>query len=709
MAKLPGGPAKASDLDPEKTNPKILAQIQAALAENQARAAAGMQAAVGGKGEGIAKTSDEKSQSILSEINKTLKQQNRSIENLTESIETMTTDILDALKGGLGGTAPSAPPAAGGEGGAAPAAAQQAKGPGFLGDVTKFLGPIEGLITGLIPVLEGIGTFALEFAGPIAILVGIFASLKQQDWAKFFDGVIKVFDDLMNGDWVKALTDGLGAIGGLLLTGLGRLVANILSFFGFDNIAKEINDWLDSVDLVKVISDFLDDTVHFLEDAFTFIGRKIGQYIDIFTGTIGSVFGSFFDSISKEITDVMNGDILGALIEGVTMIPNMIIKGVGTLISKILTFFGFEDTGKAISDYLSTFNLAEIITGWINLAKDAIVGAFNTAMDTVNGWIASAFKLGDDVIAWFTNLYTDVTNLFNGFYKDISDWWKNFDVVAIITDTFQNVQNMIFDYFGGLGDRVKNVFSDMGKAVSEWASNLASSLNPANWSIFGGGKKEAPAAAPQFGSYKEAQIAKREGKITQEQLTAWQNQSGERAKAMGNGATTDSNSTPLSPYETSNENVVDLLEQIRKGKEDGSIPPGNAKQAIQALKQGDIKLAKKWMDVSRDTTGGDPFSGPTPGPEAGKSDAQLSIDYSNKFGMPIGIPNKSTAGVAAASAENAKAMSSPPAVIVNNNVVGGGAQSSPPPRQSSGMVITKPDKSDLDFALFGFNSIAMSP
>lgn len=303
-------------------------------------------------------------------------------------------------------------------------------GGGLLKGVTKILGP---LFAGMGVILEGLLSFSLTVAAPIALLVGIFASLKQQDWAKFFGSITDVFDDLAKGEWLKALEDGLKGIGNLLLTGLGRLTANILAFFGFGDLAKELDKWLDEHDIVQDVVDFVKNSWNYIVNAFNdtvdtvkswidssfklgddiviwfnnmwestkqaftdikdFAIKKITQYIDIYASTFTEIFSSLAGSVTKIIDDITNGDILKAIIEFVTAIPNALIKGVGTLMSKILAFFGFEDASKTISDFVANFDLAKTVTDALDTIFKSISNVFTGMVDTMGNWLDSALSL----------------------------------------------------------------------------------------------------------------------------------------------------------------------------------------------------------------------------------------------------------------------------------------------------------------------------
>jgi len=507
-----------------------------------------------------------------------------------------------------------------------------------------------GILGSLGSVFEGLMGFLEFINAPLLLLVGVLASLKAADWAKMFGHLTKLFDDLAQGKWFDALLEGIASIGGTLLTGLGRLVAIILDSIGFTDTAKSLNDWLDSHDIGQMYIDFVHNAWQFIKDAFNTTVDTVKKWID----------ASFkiYDDIIQWFTDTKDY-IVGA----------------------------FDDAVNTVKKWINTaFKIADDIIQWFVDLKDDIVGAFNDATDVVKSWIDSTFKLADNIIGWFSKLKDDTVALFTGFSDDITTWWKNFDIVTTITDTFQKVQDMVTNYFASVGNRISGAFTDMGKAITGWVTSLIPDWAK-KWlpTSMGGTPSEPPAQEPTAPhmSFKEAQIAMKAGSISEEQLAKVATD----RNAGGEVTTAQPETQPLSAFDTSSDNIVDLLEQIRLGKNDGTIPPGNAKEAIAALKQGNIKLAKMWMDVSKDTTGGDPFSGEDKGGVGAITPAQ----------------NQSGATVAQSSTDaaiNANAAPAPVIVTVGGAAGGGGGAPSTP-RTSSGAVITAPVMSHMDRATFG--------
>jgi len=139
-----------------------------------------------------------------------------------------------------------------------------------IGSITKVFTP---LLTGLSNIFKGLLRFSTTVALPIAALVAIFTSLEQKDWSEIFGNLSKVFDDLSKGKFLDAFVRLIGTISDTLITGAGRLVADILDFFGLESVAKSINDFLDTVDIgttyvnaVQAITDYVVNAFYAAKD-----------------------------------------------------------------------------------------------------------------------------------------------------------------------------------------------------------------------------------------------------------------------------------------------------------------------------------------------------------------------------------------------------------------------------------------------------------
>lgn len=343
-----------------------------------------------------------------------------------------------------------------------------------LGSLTKFITP---LFSGLGTIFSGLLRFAKNIGGPIAILTAVIASLEQKDWSEMFGNLSKVFDDLAQGRFLDAIVRFVGSLGDMLITGVGRLTADLLEWAGFEGAAKAVNDFLDNfdfatmlVDATHAIMDFVVDAFvnikEYAKNAFDWVVNKVSQYLDIYVGTFTAVFSSLFDSVQKIIDDVMKGDILNALLEYYTAIPNAIVKGVGTLASKILTFFGFEETGKDLQAFIDSFDLATTIRNF-----------FNGVMNKVIEWIGPEkmaviydilnFNIGDYISEKFTSIKNTVLESWDA-AKEKLDAILSFNIGDYISEKLNAVVDSIKEFFIGMVDGVKNWIRDKVNLLPEF-------------------------------------------------------------------------------------------------------------------------------------------------------------------------------------------------------------------------------------------------
>ncbi len=343
-----------------------------------------------------------------------------------------------------------------------------------MGSVLKIFTP---LLSGLSSIFTGLLKFAKGIGGPIAILIAVIGSLEQKDWSEMFGNLSKVFDDLAQGKFLDAIVRFIGSLGDMLITGLGRLTADLLEWAGFTDAAKAINDFLDNFDFatmlvnsVHAIMDFavnaFDTMKQFAKDAFNWVYNKFFEYIDIWKSTFVTIFSSLFDSVQKIVDNIMKGDILNGLLEYYTAIPNALIKGVGTLVAKVLTFFGFEETGKELEDFISTFDLATTIRNMFESVKNKVIEWIGPEKMAVIYDILN-FDIGGYISEKFTSIKNTVTESWDA-AKEKLDAVLSFNIGDYISEKLSAVVDNIKQFFLGMVDGVKNWIRDKVKLLPEF-------------------------------------------------------------------------------------------------------------------------------------------------------------------------------------------------------------------------------------------------
>ena len=261
-----------------------------------------------------------------------------------------------------------------------------------LGSITKVFTPI---LSGLSNIFKGLLRFSTAVALPIAALVSIFTSLEQKDWSEIFGNLSKVFDDLSKGNFLDSIARLVGTIADALLTGAGRLVADILEFFGLEGVAKSINDFLDTVDLattlvnaVQTIKDFVVNAFYAAKDTISGwintafdVGQKL---IDWAVGLKDSIVNKF-STAKDEIIAWWDSFSLSALLtEKFEEIKNKIINFVGPEnLQKIFDVLNFD-----IGGYISE-KLGEVV--------DKIKNMFANISDTIGNFLYEKGKLFEKI------------------------------------------------------------------------------------------------------------------------------------------------------------------------------------------------------------------------------------------------------------------------------------------------------------------------
>jgi hypothetical protein len=212
-------------------------------------------------------------------------------------------------------------------------------------DISKIVGFLEPIGA----FLMGIGRFLLRFAGPIAAVVGVLTSLEAKDWSAFFGKFTDAFNALLEGDFITAIVNVVTAIPELLIKGVGRLMANIIEFFGFKDAADAIRSFLDTFDLAKIVKDALTFIWDSITGAFKAFTDFFGQFFegwDIIT-PIKDAFNwvwekvtNVFSSMRDAIAEILGFDLIGTIGNAISSVINAVWSFFSELPAKAADFIG---------------------------------------------------------------------------------------------------------------------------------------------------------------------------------------------------------------------------------------------------------------------------------------------------------------------------------------------------------------------------------
>ncbi|CAB5221355.1 hypothetical protein UFOVP245_134 [uncultured Caudovirales phage] len=216
---------------------------------------------------------------------------------------------------------------------------------GFLGSIGRFFTMIGGALMRLAAFLGG------PIIAAITAVVGVLLSLKAEDWTAFAKKFTDAWDALLNGDFLTAIVNTLTAIPELIIKGLGRLVANIAEFLGFDKAAKAINEWVDNFDLGKIvidalksIGDMISNGFNAAKDMFTDFWNSfdiITPITDAFNFVLDSVV-NLFSSLKDSVSNVINAgaDIAKSISDSISSMVNSVWNFFTSLPSKAMDLIG---------------------------------------------------------------------------------------------------------------------------------------------------------------------------------------------------------------------------------------------------------------------------------------------------------------------------------------------------------------------------------
>ena len=387
----------------------------------------------------------------LDSINESIKTSNENLIDLLAYVTNTQRSQIEANREAKQGRAAPAP-AGGVEKLAAPAEGGLG---GLLGSLLPSMGSILKIFT---PILSGLGSvftgllrFAKGIGGPIAILTAVIASLEAKDWSEMFGNLSKVFDDLAQGKFLDAIVRFIGSLGDMLITGLGRLTADLLEWAGFKDAAKAINDFLDNFDLATTLVDATNAIISFVVDAW----YNAKDYIK-----------NFISSTFKLGEDIVN----------------WVISVKDSIVTK---FFEAKEIVKGWID--SAFNLGNELIAKVIEIKDNIVNKFFEAKDTVKGWIDSAFNLGNEVVAIIQEKIDFITNSIRSSWEFVQSKWDeskalldsvlSFDIGGYISEKFTSIKNSVTESWDAAKEKLDSILSfNIGDYVSEKLSAVVDNI-----------------------------------------------------------------------------------------------------------------------------------------------------------------------------------------------------------------------------------------
>ena len=220
-----------------------------------------------------------------------------------------------------------------------------------------------------------------------------------------------------------------------------------------------------------------------LRGIFSGIGSVLGPIFNLIGSAIGSVVGLFQNlwPALKSVGSVLK-DVFGPALTFITNVLGSFIQAVADAIGKIPDFVGkfanfdkiaefFNNVGKSIGDFLGTVNL-DGFAEFTNSIGNAASGLQINSEILEKAWNTISAVFGA-IAAGIGNVVTGAGSFFEGIGKAIKDLIKvdkafADDGLEGVTQTISKAQSSI----DGVGGSIIRTLSDIGKAVTDFVSNI---------------------------------------------------------------------------------------------------------------------------------------------------------------------------------------------------------------------------------------------
>lgn len=194
--------------------------------------------------------------------------------------------------------------------------------------------------------LLSIGRFLIRFAGPIGAVVGLLLALEAQDWEKFFGRFTSAFKDFMEGRWLEGIAKVVIALPELIVKGIGRVIARIAEFFGFDKFAQALDEVINDFDLLEIFKAMF----NYVKDIFVNIKDTVVNFFTDAKNKLAEWWASFsivdpiidaFNFVKDGVVNAFNlvKETVGNWLAGAADIGNKVGEVIGGLANNVWEFF----------------------------------------------------------------------------------------------------------------------------------------------------------------------------------------------------------------------------------------------------------------------------------------------------------------------------------------------------------------------------------
>lgn len=223
------------------------------------------------------------------------------------------------------------------------------------------------------------------------LIVGIWDTISGTFSALFKD-ITDSFEAFKSGDILTSITKSIASIPNAIIQFVGRALATVIDFFGGNEIAKSIRDFLDNFNLADTILILFKNIKNLIVEKFNKVTKDFSDWWNDFhpIDSILNTFGSIKDSISNKFNNAIKS--FSDWWDSFSII-DIVLSPFNSLKEKAVSVF--DNLKKEIDDILS-FDLAGKISESVGSVVNGVWNFFKTlpskAVDLVSGFIPDSLK-----------------------------------------------------------------------------------------------------------------------------------------------------------------------------------------------------------------------------------------------------------------------------------------------------------------------------
>ena len=182
-------------------------------------------------------------------------------------------------------------------------------------------------------------------------------------------------------------------------------------------------------------------------------------------------WASFFDNIGKIFGALAEGKFLEAFVRSMTLLPELILRGLMRIVEYILEFFGFEDLAKKLSKFIDNFDLYDIIVNGFEMIVDVVSNIGTILAD-------GAKFIGKEIVKLIGGIWDTITNAFGTLFKDITgafDAFSSGDIIKGIVKLVFAIPDALIQWVGGALATIVDFFggAEMAKTIRNFLNNFS--------------------------------------------------------------------------------------------------------------------------------------------------------------------------------------------------------------------------------------------